>query len=358
MRESNLSLAAFALIATTATAAMGTVACSDGAGSGAPNVPAPGVEGEPGDANADVTVRNLNILHGLFCGTDACRLQERVELLSQWLTQGSCADVVTLQEISGAAEEVIREAVPSLDCGFEYEFIYEMSNRVDDSIILSRYPVESHALTTLYPGFRHVLHVRVNHPSGPVDVFTTHLASGSDGASEPCQGQSESECPEECLAAGAQTRRQCQAVQLAGIVDEAGQGTRIVTGDFNASPASFEAKQFTDHGFVDTFLVAENAECAPDSGVGCSAGRDSALPELESPQSNQRVRIDYILVNSAQSGCAPERAGDGDGDGIGTGAFAHESNPFSAECGAAPAPPCWVSDHDGTELDWACLAGN
>jgi endonuclease/exonuclease/phosphatase family metal-dependent hydrolase len=304
------------------------------------------------DVSGDVTVRNLNVLHGLFCGEDSCRLEDRIALLSEWLTHGSCADIVTLQEVSTTVEEEVRKAVASIDCGFDYEFVYEKSNNVDDAIILSRYPVESQALTTLYPGFRHVLHARVQHPSGLVDVFTTHLASGSDGAGDPCEGK----CPEVCLTAGAQTKRQCQAVELARIVEDSGTELQIVTGDFNAIPPSFEVTQFTDSGFVDTFLAAQQDECSPASGLGCSSGRDSELAELESSESNQRQRIDYILVNSFDTECGPELAGDTDGDGIATGGFAHEPNPFSDECGPAPAPPCWVSDHDGNELDWVCAS--
>jgi hypothetical protein len=37
--------------------------------------------------DADITVADLNILHGIFCpsGTQACRLAERVDLLYQWI---------------------------------------------------------------------------------------------------------------------------------------------------------------------------------------------------------------------------------------------------------------------------------
>ena len=320
-------------------------------------MPAAGTGGggsEPEYVPVDVTVRNLNILHGLFCGLDSCRLEERVALLSQFLTRGGCADIVTLQEVSAAVEEAMRQTVGTLDCGFDYEFVYERGNTFDDSIVLSRYPIASQTLTTLFPGFRHVLHVRVEHPNGMLNVFTTHLASGSDGADDPCEAGT---CPDECVAAGAKTKRQCQAVELARIVDAAAPGTRIVTGDFNAIPSSFEVKQFTDNGFVDTFLAAEHNECAPGSSEGCSSGRDSELVGLESSERSQNRRIDYILVRSDLPGCAAEAAGDTDDDGIGTGPFAHEPNPFADECGPAPAPPCWVSDHDGNELDWQCTSG-
>ena len=69
----------------------------------------------------------------------------------------------------------------------------------DDELVLSRYPVVAHELHFLYRGFRSVAWVRIDHPIGPVDVFSTHLSSSSDGAQNPCAA----DCPPECVAAGA-----------------------------------------------------------------------------------------------------------------------------------------------------------
>jgi len=76
--------------------------------------------------------------------------------------------------------------------------------------------VISNQSVDLYGPFRYAQHARLDHPIGPLDVFSTHLSSSSDFATSPC-GTFEP-CPAECTAAGASTVRQCQAVQLAHYV--------------------------------------------------------------------------------------------------------------------------------------------
>jgi endonuclease/exonuclease/phosphatase family metal-dependent hydrolase len=202
-----------------------------------------------------------------------------------------------------------------------------------------------------------VLYARLDHPLGPLDVFTTHLASSSDSAGSPCAG----DCPPECLSAGAATVRQCQGVQVAAFVaarhDVA--TPAVVSGDFNESPGTFVHAQFTARGWPDTYLSAGNPECAPGSGVGCTSGRnDGDLSELESSASNEVQRIDFIFLVPPAPGslCAGtiDSGGDADGDGTATRIFADDPNPFASSCGPLPDPICWPSDHEGAQLDVNC----
>src|SRR5262249_11367847 len=144
-------------------------------------------------------------------------------------------------------------------CPFTYQSVYQATFKVDDEMILSRYPVAATEVLKLKNNFRNVLYARIDHPIGPLDVFSTHLASGSDGAEQPCDGAGRSPCREECRAAGAATLRQCQGVQTANFV--AARHTvatpAVLTGDFNDSPGSFVYDQITSvHGFLDTYLAA------------------------------------------------------------------------------------------------------
>src|SRR4029077_12878335 len=100
-------------------------------------------------------------------------------------------------------------------CPFTYNIVFQPTFGLDDEIILSRYPVVTNGLQKLLLGFRNVLYARIDHPIGPVDVFSTHLASSLDAAAQPCTNFG---CPPECVAEGPITVRQCQAVQSANYV--------------------------------------------------------------------------------------------------------------------------------------------
>jgi endonuclease/exonuclease/phosphatase family metal-dependent hydrolase len=301
-------------------------------------------------------VASLNVLHGLFCPRDSasCRLSDRIELLFAWLVAHGCPDVVTLQEVSDAVAPLVmaRLAAP---CPYT-AVAHVRLHGLDDEMLLSRHPLGTTELIRLHGGFRTALFVRVDHPLGPVDVFSTHLASGSDGATDPCGAS----CPAECQGAGAATLRDCQAVQVANAV--AGRHDvplpAIVTGDFNESPGSFVYRQLTERGWIDSYLAAGNPECNPATGDGCTSGRqDEDLSQLQSPASNENERIDFAFVVPPAPGspckATLDTAADIDGDGTATRIFANQPNPF-APCGPAPAAVCWPSDHEGTELDLAC----
>jgi endonuclease/exonuclease/phosphatase family metal-dependent hydrolase len=303
--------------------------------------------------DGDVTVANLNVLHGLFCpdGTDNCRFPERVALLLQWLEAAGCPDVVTLQEVREAQVAVLRAGLGTA-CDGTYAALYDVSNRLDDAMVLTRVPALDVEVVGLVGDFRNVLRARLDHPAGPLEVFTTHLAASVDGARLPCAA----DCPAECVAAGATTRRECQGVQVARLAEtRADQAAlAVIAGDFNEPPGSFVHRQFTGRGWPDTHLAAGNPECEPTTGVGCTSGReDDTLEELESPIVNEAERIDFIFV-TPRAGCRVEAAGDPDGDGTSTGLFADRPNPFAPTCGPAPEAICWPSDHVGTQLELEC----
>ncbi len=317
-------------------------------------------------AGGDVRVASLNVLHGLFCpdGTANCRLADRIALLGQWLVDRRCPDVVALQEVwsNSPGADVLSNVQRQLVgvCPDPYAVAFQQTFAADDSLILSRYAVASNQVIDLYGPLRYAQHARIDHPLGPLDVFATHLASGSDFAGSPC-GTFEP-CPAACLAAGAATVRQCQAVQLSDAVAAAHDvdTPAFVVGDFNDRPGSFVYDRFVSGlGARDAFLDAGNAECEATTGAGCTSGRvDDDLTDLEATPLGVTTRIDFAFLlpprGAASCTAALDTPDDADGDGVGTRLFAGAPNPFAPACGPLPAPPCWVSDHSGVEVDLNC----
>ena len=337
-------------------------------------------DGSDRSGPAAVTVANLNVLHGFDCDsaeldTGQCRVQERIALLTQHLVAAGCPDVVTLQEVINAdfAPTALGQPVTSIlslleaelpqlasACGFGYRLVYEpllavTIAEVDEEVILSRYPVLQTGRRDFFGPLynevagtlvfaRHVLHARIDHPAGEVDVFTTHLASGSDLATSPC---GEAFCPEECDSDD--TVRVCQAVQLARYVEQtrAPGNLALIAGDFNAAPGSTEYELLIARGWLDTHLVAGRPECDPASGSDCTSGRSSSIESMESPALGVDRRIDYVFAALTGGGQDCYSVTD-------AGLFAGEPNPFSPACGAAPDPPCWVSDHSGNRATVSC----
>jgi endonuclease/exonuclease/phosphatase family metal-dependent hydrolase len=345
---------------------------------------------------ATVTLANLNILHGFDCDPpapadgDQCRVRERLALLTEHLLAQGCPDLVTLQEIvnkdfvlNGSAQQVgpldsivalIEAQLPTLaaGCGFTYEIIYEPLRLVfideqDEELILSRYPVLRTGTRVLYGPLyneptgalifaRHVLHARIDHPSGEVDVYTTHLASGSDLASNICGGPVA--CPTECNSND--TVRACQAEQLALYVEQTRGVNKLalISGDFNALPGSSEYLSMTNRGWLDSHLAAAQPECDSTSGIGCTSGRESNAQDIEDPALHVDERIDYIFVALPQenSTCVAslESGRRGNYEITDAGLFAAEPNPFAAACGSPPDAVCWVSDHSGNQARLTC----
>lgn len=302
-----------------------------------------------------VTVATFNVLHGFTCPapTASCRFADRAALLAQWIAARGCPDVVGLQEILQAQVPTLTAAVGGV-CGGAYEVAYQPTNSIDDALVLSRLPITARTVQVLHRTFRNVLVTRHDHPAGPLDVFTTHLAAGIDGGPTPCGA----DCPVACVNAGAATVRECQAVQVAAAVEARppASGPALVIGDFNAAPGGAVHATFTSRGWADAYEAAGLPVCDASTGVGCTSGRvDDDLSELESPALNESARIDFVfVVPPAMGTCAIETAGDPDGDGVATRLFADEPNPFSPGCGPAPAAICWPSDHVGMQADLAC----
>jgi endonuclease/exonuclease/phosphatase family metal-dependent hydrolase len=310
---------------------------------------------------------------------------------------GRFPDIVTLQEnvtdsfvLRAIGEQVgpledttalIKERLPLLGaiCGFEYGVVFDplaerppqpriLGRGVDEELILSRYPVSRSETLNLYSPLRtffgrHVLFARVEHPEGPIDVFTTHLASSSDLASEPCGVEAlppplGDVCPAECEAF-VETVRECRAKQMALFVEARHdvEGPAILSGDFNAEPGSLAYQQFTKRGWIDSHLAAGNAECDLVTGEQCTSGRvDDDLSSLESPELGQVERIDFIFVVPAKpdarcAGVIERFAPHPQRPATTTGLFAATPR---LPCGEAPLPTCFVSDHSGNQLNLGC----
>lgn len=313
----------------------------------------------------DVTVADLNVLHGIFCpgATNGCRRAERLALARDFVVARGCPDVLAFEEVfdlSPTNENAETLAALLTDvCPLPYVHVYHNANPFDDEMIFSHYPILQEETHHLLGPLRNVLRVRIDHPIGPLDVYATHLASGSDMATAPCAGTF-GPCPAECVTAGAATVRDCQAVQMANLIEATHDvpTPALALGDFNEEPGSFVYTTFASRGWVDSFVAAGFAACDPMTGLQCTSGRiDDDLTDIENPALNQVERIDYVwLVPSAPGtlcSAAVETAGDPDGDGIATRLFADVPNPFAA-CGAAPFAVCWSSDHTGMQADVNC----
>lgn len=339
-----------------------------------------------------VTLANLNILHGFNCdppesgGGDQCRVSERVALLTEHLIAEGCPDLVTLQEVinrefapTAQGQPVqsilvlIEAELPNLAaaCGFTYQMVYEplltvAISETDEELILSRYPVLQTGTRILYGPLyneitgslifaRHVLYARIDHPSGEVDVYTTHLASGSDFASSICVSDF---CPMECNSDD--TARACQAEQLALYVEQTrgANNLALISGDFNAVPGSSEYLSMTNRGWLDSHLADAQPECDSTSGTGCTSGRESSAQAIENRALNVDKRIDYIFVALPQENdtcvAAMENGRRGTYGITDAGLFAAEPNPFVAACGSPPDAVCWVSDHSGNQARLTC----
>jgi len=307
----------------------------------------------------DVTVVSLNVLHGVFCPaeTDDCRVVDRMDLVFDWVESLGCPDVVLLQEVLGTRiADLVRQRAASR-CPFAYEVLAPPQR--GQNFTLSRYPVLQSHEDGLVGNIRALWHTRIDHPTGVVDVFNTHLAAGIDLGSSPCGDA----CPAECVAAGAVTNRDCQAVQVANFADlRAGADSlRVLAGDFNANPTAFVYRYLVEQrGWVDAYLAAGNPECDASTGIGCTSGReDEALDDMESPENGVRNRIDYLFVQvptgpDASCEYILDSRHDDDGDGFATMIFTDEPNPFADTCGPSPDPICWPSDHEGMQADINC----
>jgi len=307
----------------------------------------------------DVTVASLNVLHGLSCQPDTadCRLADRQDLLFDWIESIDCPDVILLQEVTGARViAAVTERVASR-CGAAYQLLAPPSP-IGQNYTLTRYPVLQTNQVTLMGAIRILWHAQIDHPTGIVDVFNTHLAAGID--LQPCDAS----CPQECRDAGAANSRECQAVQVARLTLEraASNSLRILGGDFNAQPDSFVYRLLVEeNGWTDTYKAAGNPECDPATGIGCTSGRqDEDLSDMESSASGVSRRIDYLFLQIPGDGSSSchyqlDSHRDDDRDGLATRIFTDDPNPFAPSCGPLPDAICWPSDHEGMQADINCI---
>ena len=147
--------------------------------------------------------------------------------------------------------------------------------------IVSRWPVLESEATFLdvgdLPPHRTALWARIDSPSGPVDVWTTHLSHGFDQSA----------------------LRQRQLAQIAGLIaDRRGDPTSafppVLLGDLNAVPDSDEIRRLTGRAasYADRFVMTDVwAQIGEGPGVTYSDANpyvnDSAWPER---------RLDYVFV--------------------------------------------------------------
>lgn len=299
------------------------------------------------------TVASQNILLGAFCapGTDGCRLEDRVALFFDLVRAAGCPDAIALQESTPAIRAAVDRHLADA-CPTPYR---PAPGRVGPNSVLSQWPILEVHRTRLFLGIRELLQVRIDHPLGPVDVFTTHLAATIDGGPDPC-GES---CPAECVAAGAATIRDCQAVQVARLVAEAHDlpTPAFLTGDFNSAPGSFVYRQTTARGWIDAYRAAGNPECDPATGRGCTCcGFDEGLDDLESAALPVTERVDFVfLIPPARPGaCVPRLTDPEETAAVATRLLAGGPNPFAPRCGPRPDPICWASDHIGVTAGVHC----
>ena len=281
-----------------------------------------------------VTVRfvSQNILHGVGCSleSDSCAVTERVSLFMDQLAAAECPELVSIQEANQRIAGLVEAEAAS--CG--YEVVWDDDPGLDREVVLTTLEVVGAQRRVLADRFRSAYLVRVVSPIGVVDFLTTHLASGSDD--RDCSVEL---CPLPCDPAG--SLRACQARQVLEFAREAAVpgGVTVVGGDLNDVAGSPTVAVFEEASFVDSHLAARHAECDPDTGTGCTAGRDdTTLADMGDPDSRQRSRIDYLLYSAEGRDCAVS-----DGTGL-----------FNAE--PAPGELAFPSDHTGVALALACDA--
>ncbi|MGR3291177.1 MAG: endonuclease/exonuclease/phosphatase family protein [Paracoccaceae bacterium] len=191
------------------------------------------------------------------------------------------ADILTLQEVWDDGSQNFAEQLAN-DLG--YHFVYAPGARPNGiymgNAILSRWPIESHEILSLYddeksPELRVALYAQVNGPRGKIPVFCTHLN----------------------WQAFHSAIRQKQVNDLAQFISR----TRpwifppVIGGDFNADPQSDEIRMMTGQTAspVDNLVFHDAWSFAGDASDGYTWNNDNphATGTLEANR-----RIDYIFA--------------------------------------------------------------
>lgn len=297
----------------------------------------------PGDDVPAVQIANLNVLHGHpipapeCAETDQCGAPDRVALLMRQIEQSDCPQIVTLQEVDTRMEELIDAALPEVcDGAYTSSLLADqaVSLGIDREMILTTLPIESETLLDLptVPWSAH--QASIDSSLGPIDLVTTHLASGSNNPL--C---TETECAPVCEPTD--DAKLCGARQIVDHLESAGgDGLHIVTGDLNERPGEVVHQLFLDAGFADAWAEAGKPECEKPGDDGCTSGLSSE--DLTDPGAKTESRIDYILVKPS-----PDCAVDFSDEDVG--GWANEPADPVGESGIV-----WVSDHTGLIATIAC----
>lgn len=308
---------------------------------------------DPEERTEDVTVVNLNVLHGLPIGncppeTEGCNAAGRMEGTLRLLEEAGCPDIVALQEIGPDQMELIPAGLPDV-CDGAYELVSPRPGGIEQWV-LSSLPVLDSGTEPISGLSRSIQWVRLDSDLGPIDFYTTHFVAGID--TFPC---TEELCPgiETGLCTPEMETGECDPFEAVDYIERtADAGTlTILTGDLNAEIDEPRVETITAEGFVDVWTLAGNGECDPDTAENCTSGQGGEGPfdGLDIAENTRDERIDFVLVR-APDDCEltlddPE---DGDGDGTATAMFAGE--PFD--------PPVdgvyWASDHTGVQADISC----
>ncbi len=250
-------------------------------------------------APTDTAVRvvSINLLHGTACAEDSdrCDLPARVDLFVQQLAAATCPELVSVQEANERTVEELRARLPEV-CDDAYEIVWDDDPSLDREVVLSTVPVVGSRRLRLAGPLRTAFWIRARTDVGLVDYFSTHLASSSDD--RPCD---DATCPPPC-----ETSDSVNTCQMRQVIDEATlvadeAAVVVIGGDLNARPDEPTITALRDAGFIDTHLLAGNAECDSATGTNCTSGRvDDSLVDLQDPTSRQAERIDYLFVGASR----------------------------------------------------------
>ncbi len=294
-----------------------------------------GTGGDGAAEMASVRLVSQNLLHGIACPAESegCDLPGRVALFLRQLDEAGCPELVSVQEANERTVGLLRSGLADA-CRGHYTLVWDGDPGLDREVVLTTLPVLGSERTRLAGPLRTAFWVRVAADVGVVDFVSSHLASDSDD--RPCD---EATCPSPCVID--EMVNACQARQLVAFAEEmaADDSVVVIGGDLNAQPGEPAIDAILAAGFVDTHLVAGNAECEPATGAECTSGRvDDDLTDLTDPTSRQSERIDYLLLGGDR-GCETATP---------TGLF--NAQPAAAASGGLVFP----ADHTGVETTIVC----
>ena len=299
----------------------------------------------------DVRIVDLNILHGLPCPkeTGACQATDRVALLGRQLEAADCPEVVGLQEVDsniGAILDKVRKGI----CGNRYKVAFKGKPRSSDTErVLTTLEIQSEKILPLSGNFRSASRVVLKSRIGTLVLVVTH----QDGDPTAVCREDDPRCRPEPCPEGTMIGT-CQTNQSSLLADQVGgkNSVRVLMGDFNFTSTSARYQTLIADGWIDTHLLAGNAECDPATSENCTSGRvDNGLESLTNPAKGQQERIDLILVKAPKRcDLAVDGPTDADSDGIGTGLWNDEPTLDG------PNGILWTSDHTGVSADLSCTA--